>query len=183
MSEELLKPAEVCKRLDLAPSTLRIYSAKFRELLSGAASGAGVGGHRLYSSRDVLVLSRAKELLGQGLTYDQTLAELKLAMAGVKARGKAEAKPAEAPREATSGVLSPDVVVDMIETLKAAVGNADKALQASRDLLELEGRRIERLEARMEALEAKVGELLENVSPEGGAGRRKEPRRGWWPWR
>lgn len=176
MSEELLRPAEVCRRLAMPASTLRIYSTKFGELLSETArapvmGGEGRTGFRLYSSRDLLVLSRAKELLGQGLTYDQTLRELRLAVPGAQAGRK---------EERASGVEGmverrEEVMAELVEVLRGAVRNGEKALEACLAMVRREEREIEELRERVARLEEQIREV--KVMGEG----EKRERRGWWP--
>ena len=74
-------PAQVAERLGIPPSTLRTYAAEFAGLLSTDARGQrSVTGrafrHRRYTLADVMVLERAKELLGAGLSYRVALAQL-----------------------------------------------------------------------------------------------------------
>jgi hypothetical protein len=85
MAEEWMKPAAAASRLKMPSSTLRVYSIRFASLLSPSASDPPSGsdgkrGSRLYGSTDIAVLSRAKDLLATGLTYDQVLSELRLSL-------------------------------------------------------------------------------------------------------
>jgi hypothetical protein len=91
MGGEWLKLGEAAQRLLMPASTLRAYSPKFAPLFSPSASQpvvapGGKHGFRLNSSTDVAILSRAKELLSQGMTHEQTLEKLFLSLPGARAR-------------------------------------------------------------------------------------------------
>lgn len=165
MSQELLKPAEVGKRLGMPPSTLRIYSTKFAEVLSeGAArppvTSEGKVGYRLYTERDLVVLRKAKELLAQGLTYDQVLAELRLVVPGrVRSRGGAPAGEGEG--ELGGGGVGGE---RMLAVLARAVASAERSAETCQTLVgeiraeigELK-ERIGRVEADLVRVESKKG--------------------------
>ena len=74
---EVYSPAEAATRLGLAGNTLRVYAVRFAPLLSTSATRAGQGSaHRQYSSEDLAVLARAKQLLATGCTYEEVLDRL-----------------------------------------------------------------------------------------------------------
>src|SRR5258708_40228302 len=85
----LLRPGEASEAVGIKPSTLRVYVQRFGELLSDDAAAGERPGYRLYGTRDVELLGRAKELLGRGFTYDRAIAEL---------RGHAEVAPSRPER-------------------------------------------------------------------------------------
>ena len=68
----LLRPGEAAQAVGVKPSTLRVYAHRFSKLLSADARGEA----RLYCSRDVEVLRRARELIAGGFTYERALAQL-----------------------------------------------------------------------------------------------------------
>jgi DNA-binding transcriptional MerR regulator len=57
---QLYKPAEACRIAEVAPYVLRYWETEFSALAEGKEKG---GGARLYSSRDVRIISRIRELL------------------------------------------------------------------------------------------------------------------------
>jgi DNA-binding transcriptional MerR regulator len=82
MDDQTLRPREVARILEIPPSTLRTYSARFAPLLSSGARGAsddasdGALSHRRYTPDDVAVLKQVKALLDAGLSYRGALAQL-----------------------------------------------------------------------------------------------------------
>ncbi|HXV43727.1 MAG TPA: helix-turn-helix domain-containing protein [Anaerolineae bacterium] len=78
MSEQSIyrPPQAVARELDVSPATLRRWSDEFANYLSsGADSGQGRS-HRRYSERDVAVLAAIKELMNNGMTYEQVRQQL-----------------------------------------------------------------------------------------------------------
>ena len=73
---ELYKPAEACRMAEVAPYVLRYWETEFSALSEGKDKGAS----RLYSARDVRIISRIRELL-----YDEGFT-----VAGAKKRLDAE---------------------------------------------------------------------------------------------
>ncbi len=73
-------PAEAASHLGLPTSTLRLYSVRFRSLLSehAAPTRAGVGriGHRRYTDKDLEMLAGARDLVKSGSSFDEALTEL-----------------------------------------------------------------------------------------------------------
>lgn len=82
----LQTPQTVTQTLDISPATLRRWSDEFSDYLSAEANPVGKG-HRRYSAADVETLGSIKELMNQGLTYEQVWQQLSLreAMSGQKA--------------------------------------------------------------------------------------------------
>lgn len=160
MSEEFLKPAEAAKRLGMPPSTLRVYSTKFAEMLSDGASNPPVSsdgrtGHRLYSDRDLVILAKAKEALARGLTYDQALAELRTLYAPAKVRTRAAA-----PSNGGGAVsLAVGQIEAMVAPLMAGIQSAQKAAEAWQALAEERARENDELKQRLKAVELRVERL------------------------
>jgi DNA-binding transcriptional MerR regulator len=75
MSQQFYKPAEACRIAEVAPYVLRYWETEFPALAQGPK-----GGTRLYSARDVRIISRIRELL-----YDEGFT-----VAGAKKRLEAE---------------------------------------------------------------------------------------------
>jgi len=73
---DIYKPAEACKIAEVAPYVLRYWETEFPALSEGKEKGAA----RLYSGRDVKIISRIRELL-----YDEGFT-----VAGAKKRLEAE---------------------------------------------------------------------------------------------
>jgi len=73
---ELYRPAEACRIAEVAPYVLRYWETEFPALGEGKEMGAA----RLYSSRDVKIIARIRELL-----YDEGFT-----VAGAKKRLEAE---------------------------------------------------------------------------------------------
>ncbi|MGI5837825.1 MAG: MerR family transcriptional regulator [Chloroflexota bacterium] len=76
------RPQEAAQRLGIASSTLRLWSTHFASELSEIArkvdpSGAGPIAQRRYTDDDIRVLSQVKQLLGQGLTYEEVKRRLR----------------------------------------------------------------------------------------------------------
>src|SRR6266511_3212614 len=73
---EFYKPAEACRIAEVAPYVLRYWETEFPALTEGKEKGAA----KLYSSRDVKIIARIRELL-----YDEGFT-----VAGAKKRLEAE---------------------------------------------------------------------------------------------
>jgi DNA-binding transcriptional MerR regulator len=69
----VLHPKEVCARLAVSASTLRVWSNEFKDYLSPAAQVAPAPGraHRRYTAADVQVLARIGQLLHLGHRCDE----------------------------------------------------------------------------------------------------------------
>jgi DNA-binding transcriptional MerR regulator len=74
--QEFYKPAEACRMAEVAPYVLRYWETEFPSLAEGKEKGAA----KLYSSRDVKIIARIRELL-----YDEGFT-----VAGAKKRLEAE---------------------------------------------------------------------------------------------
>lgn len=73
MSEQavLRSPHVVAQELDISPATLRRWSDEFKDFLSEDASASSGRSHRRYNSGDLMTLQFIKELMNDGLTYEQ----------------------------------------------------------------------------------------------------------------
>ena len=74
--QEFYKPAEACRMAEVAPYVLRYWETEFPALAEGKEKGAA----KLYSTRDVKIIGRIRELL-----YDEGFT-----VAGAKKRLEAE---------------------------------------------------------------------------------------------
>lgn len=74
----LSRPGEVAKTLGIASSTLRSWSRAFADYLTIPARSRGLEdhSHRRYSNPDILLLARLKELLGEGMTFEEVRRQL-----------------------------------------------------------------------------------------------------------
>lgn len=166
MGDVTWKPAEAAKRLGMPPSTLRVYSTKFAELLSDGASNPPVSadgrtGHRLYSDRDLTILSKAKELLARGLTYDQALAELRVIYPAPRGRGRSLG---QGNGGAAAGMVGASQVETLLAPLTAGIQNALKAAEAWQALATERSRENDELKEQVRAVEARLVRLEERWS-------------------
>jgi DNA-binding transcriptional MerR regulator len=78
MSEQsvLRSPHVVATKLDISPATLRRWSDEFKEFLSDEASGNAERSHRRYQNGDLETLFAVKDLMNEGLTYEQVREKL-----------------------------------------------------------------------------------------------------------
>ncbi len=76
----MLRPKDLIDQLAISASALRLWSEKFGPVLSPGASKSqtetGGSAQRRYTQEDLAVLARAKQLLGESKTYEETLAIL-----------------------------------------------------------------------------------------------------------
>lgn len=73
MSEQavLRSPHVVATELDISPATLRRWSDEFKDFLSEDAHASSGRSHRRYNEGDLAALLLIKELMNDGLTYEQ----------------------------------------------------------------------------------------------------------------
>lgn len=77
-----MKPSEVSAQINIAPTTVRLWSNQFGQFLS--ASGAGGGGRmRDFTDHDLRVLALVKSMKSQGQTAD----EIHIALTRMQANG------------------------------------------------------------------------------------------------
>jgi DNA-binding transcriptional MerR regulator len=95
MSKETIyhTPQAVAGELDVSPATLRRWSEKFSDYLSREATSSGRGkSHRRYTDNDLTTLRIVKELMSNGMTYEQVHQQLAVHVAmleGVQGTGPA----------------------------------------------------------------------------------------------
>lgn len=69
-------PQAVARELEVSPATLRRWADEFADFLStGADSGQGRS-HRRYTDQDIATLTFIKELMNNGMTYEQVRLQL-----------------------------------------------------------------------------------------------------------
>jgi DNA-binding transcriptional MerR regulator len=69
-------PQAVARELDVSPATLRRWSDEFADYLSRGADSAQGRSHRRYSEQDIATLMVVKELMNNGMTYEQVRQQL-----------------------------------------------------------------------------------------------------------
>lgn len=69
-------PQAVAKDLDVSPATLRRWSDEFADYLSQSADSDQGRSHRRYSEQDITTLTMVKELMNNGMTYEQVRQQL-----------------------------------------------------------------------------------------------------------
>ena len=72
----LRTPQAVTTTLDISPATLRRWADEFSDYLSVEADSAQGKSHRRYTDQDVETLRAIKELMNNGLTYEQVRQQL-----------------------------------------------------------------------------------------------------------
>ncbi|MHB0871753.1 MAG: MerR family transcriptional regulator [Chloroflexota bacterium] len=152
----LYRPQDIAAKLGIAPSTLRLWSARFAGELSDAArkspAGAlGPAAQRRYTPEDLHVLFQIKGLLGQGNSYPE-------------AKRLLQALPPPSCQQSTSaapehiGVSAQASSAQALAPLQEALGARDRTIAALRESLQfmdayLQAARQEREEAREHAEE------------------------------
>jgi len=78
MSEQFIlrTPQTVTQELDISSATLRRWAEEFADYLSSEANSAQGKSHRRYTDQDVQTLQIIKELLNEGMTYEQVRQQL-----------------------------------------------------------------------------------------------------------
>lgn len=141
------RPKVAAQLVGIGPSTLRVYSHMFGDLLSEAAR-PGLS-QRRYEVRDIEVLKRARALLDGGLTFD---------LARVQLQHELEAWPGSFTfRGDVDRVASLETRVADLEALVAAKDEAIALLQRFLAFHEARGDRLfaETLELRRQAVDAR----------------------------
>jgi len=72
----LRSPQDVAKALDISPATLRRWSQEFGDYLSEEAGASSSGSHRRYTDSDLATLFVIKELMSNGMTYENVRRQL-----------------------------------------------------------------------------------------------------------
>lgn len=154
------RPQEAAQRLGIASSTLRLWSTHFASELSEFARKVDPGGggsiaQRRYVDEDIRVLSQVKQLLGQGLTYEEVKRRLRppaIERSSARERHISAERPINAreqyvlpsqqtishePRlEAGAGVAQvPEEIHLSIAGLKEALAAKDKTISALKESL------------------------------------------------
>jgi len=195
-SFRLYHPREVAEALGLAPSTLRIYAARFQDLLSPDARPARPDDgrrarHRRYTSDDVVVLQRAKALLDAGLTYDAVSRQIKgdgdpiaiqwqtTVSSSVRRRRSAADAAAHA---AVPSIDSEDILTRANAAVAAAIGpvlqSIEERLATLDERLTVQQEAILDLASRIDVLRSRLDES-DDSTPTRPGGPSVERRRSW----
>ncbi len=138
------RPQEAAQRLGIASSTLRLWSSQFaNELSNSARKVASRDGEpiaqRRYTDEDLRLLAQVKELLAQGLTYEEVKRRLR---PPVVERAPRERPAAAQPRhelldrdEAAPAAAFSEEVQLSIAGLKEALAAKDKTIAALKESL------------------------------------------------
>lgn len=92
-------PHVVARELDISSATLRRWSDEFADFLSAEAGPADGRTHRRYTEGDLTTLSTIKNLMNNGLTYEQVRHEL------------ISHRPASPPQDVTQAPPEPDAPI------------------------------------------------------------------------
>ena len=122
------RPREMAERLGISASTLRLWSNQFADVLSNYATKAPTGdrtpaAQRRYTDDDLRTLLRAKALLAQGLTYEET-----------KRRLSQDPPPQQAP-PLSDKAAPPEEALPSLQALRETIEAKDKTIAALRDSL------------------------------------------------
>lgn len=172
MSESTYRPKQVADQLGISPATLRLWSNKFESLLSPAAQRAttetGTSAQRRYSDQDVRFFTRAKQLLGEGKTYEETLTIL--TEEGVPDPSilseptDAEPDSDSDNTDGTSNALALSSQAQMaILSMREALSAKDETIEALRSTISANERHVEDLRAENERLREQIKEWEEET--------------------
>jgi DNA-binding transcriptional MerR regulator len=101
---EFYKPAEACRIAEVAPYVLRYWETEFPALSEGKEKGAA----KLYSSREVRIIARIRELLyDEGFTVAGAKKRLEAEIAEGRFDDGLKAAPPPAEQKAAAKVLAP----------------------------------------------------------------------------
>ena len=121
----LRSPNTVASELDISSATLRRWSDEFTDFLSlGAGAGKGRG-HRRYTDQDVATLTLIKDLMNNGLTYEQ----VRLRLNGGTGNGMSDAEIIHEPAGGELRPTSVERISDFIDEVDDPTD--DRALVAS----------------------------------------------------
>jgi DNA-binding transcriptional MerR regulator len=144
----MYRPKDVAERLEISPATLRLWSTKFEQFLSPSAQRSttenGGASQRRYDEGDVAYFLRAKQLLGEGLTYEEVATRLGEGVPIV------EYDNTKKPSESLPVPLISDVVVvsqDLVVYQKA-IAALEQTIQAQQDTITTQQQLIEALRER-----------------------------------
>ena len=168
MSKSTYRPKQVADQLGISPATLRLWSNKFQSLLSPAAQRSttetGTSAQRRYSDQDVRFFTRAKQLLGEGKTYEETLTIL--TEEGVPdPQILTETAPPEEPAQETSSALVVESQFQMaMLSLREALSAKDETIEALQQTVSANERHVGDLRAENDRLREQLKERKEDTA-------------------
>lgn len=172
MSDSTFRPKQVADQLGISPATLRLWSNKFESLLSPAAQRAttesGTSAQRRYSDQDVRYFTRAKQLLGDGKTYEETLSILTeegLPDPTILSESADEEPDSDSDNtEETSNALALSSSAQMaILSMREALSAKDETIEALRSTISANERHVDDLRAENERLREQLQQWEEEA--------------------
>lgn len=165
MSDSSHRPKVISDQLGISPATLRLWSNHFSTVLSPGAQSAtsekGTSVQRRYSATDVRYFHRAKQLLGQGNTYEEVLALL--IEEGVPDPEIITERDASQSEEPTNALAIPGEAHMAIFALREALSSKDETIDALRDTVSANTRHVDDLRAENERLRRELDNLSEST--------------------
>ena len=139
-----LRPKDVSDHLGISPATLRLWSTKFESYLSPGAQRSTTenGGisQRRYDEADLQYFNRAKQLLAEGLTYDEVFSKLDQ---GVRVVALDNVPMPQAPT--TSPISDVVVVSEVAEQYQKTIAALENTVRSQQETIYYQGQVIERL--------------------------------------
>lgn len=179
MSESTFRPKQVADQLGISPATLRLWSNKFQSLLSPAAQRSttetGTSAQRRYSDQDVRFFHRAKQLLGEGKTYEETLAIL--TEEGVPDPDIVNEPLPEAPAEEVDSETS---AVALRSEMQIALISLREALATKDEVIEAQQQAISANERHVTDLQEENKRLRDQLTTLSDATKSPQKRVSWW---
>ncbi len=176
------RPREVAQKLGISPSTLRLWSNQFSHELSELArkegsSGAGPTAQRRYTAEDLQTLAQVKELLAEGLTYEETRRKLRKqpAETGEKLPTEGDTEPS-----ISQGPLAdPQITLDSMQQALEAKEKTVAALKESLAFVDVYLRTVHQEREDARSREQHLRQAIELLRAE-MAEPAEESRRAWW---
>ncbi|MFQ5614356.1 MAG: MerR family transcriptional regulator [Anaerolineae bacterium] len=123
-------PQDVARQLEISPSTLRRWSDEFAAYLSSEASAGHGKSHRRYGQGDLGTLAKVKELMGEGMTYEQVRHHLQAHLASASDGEETALVSAEDMEMATAAFIS-----QFVENITESHRSVLNSQQANRELI------------------------------------------------
>jgi len=163
-----LRPKDMTSALGISAATLRLWSNNFAPVLSPAAQKArtetGGAAQRRYTEQDLKIFTKAKELLGQGKTYEETLEALQqvdpteLLLTPPSTNGTAQSEPQGATQSLATTSDEHPVMIAFREALAAK----DEVIRTKDEVVASRDETIKVLEQRVQEFRA----IAEQPTPE-----------------
>lgn len=164
----MYRPKEITERLSISPATLRLWSNHFADLLSPSAqkqiTGHGTSAQRRYTDSDLVIFTKAKQLLAEGSTYEEVLRRLQEEPLDETSGEDV----LHASRPSPVGLIEEDslVVHQTLDLSSHPVFTAFReALEAKDETIRAKDEVIESKDVTIKALEARIDEIKSQSSP------------------